>query len=171
MSNGDALISWSDNGKLMYNIFLLGCSQNYRFVYPRRKEEYLKEDLGILHKQECDPKIVQSRQNSIFDHVRYFTSSSNLVQHRVVHDQRSLSTSLRSNHPSLDQTTSRLEREVVGIKRKVVSNCELDLNLSLGLESRNDENLSRSLNSISSSNSILIYKKLKGGTSTLDLTL
>lgn len=160
----------------MYKIFLLGCSQNYRFVYPRRKEEYLKEDLGILHKQECDPKIVQSRQNSIFDHVHYFTSSSNLVQHRVVHDQRSLSTSLRSNHPSLDQTTSRLEREVVGIKRKVISNCELDLNLSLRLESRNDmqrndENLSRSLNGISSSNSILIYKKLKGGTSTLDLTL
>lgn len=169
MCHGDA--SWSDgvimeNWRIIY-IFLFGCSQNYRFAYPRPKEEYLK--------QEC-PKIVQSRQNSIFDHGHYFTSSSNLVQHRD-HDQRSLSRSLRSNHPSLDRTSRRLQREVVvGMKRKAGSNCELDLNLSLGLESRNDvqrsdENFSLSSNGSSSSNSMLIYKKLKEGTSTLDLTL
>lgn len=64
-----------------------------------------------------------------------------------------------SKHPSLEPTSSRFLREM-GIKRKA-SNLELDLNLSLSLESRIN----------------VIYKKLKDdfgttrGTSTLDLTL
>ncbi|XP_057801169.1 transcription repressor KAN1-like isoform X2 [Salvia miltiorrhiza] len=115
-------------------------SHNYRSQInldfgPRRKEEDMKEEFGLLHKLD--------------DHI-YFTSS-NLAQHRVDHEQMTC-----------------LERRESGMKRK-----ELDLNLSLGKESRNDVRQS----SISSPNSVLIYKKLKQdfgnarGSSTLDLTL
>ncbi|KAG8374443.1 hypothetical protein BUALT_Bualt11G0132400 [Buddleja alternifolia] len=74
------------------------------------------------------------------------------------------------------------------LKRKASSDCELDLNLSLGIESRNDElkgtveddeNLLLSLYTTTTSSSSKVIKKLKNdvsfenarGMSTLDLTL
>ncbi|KAH6824741.1 hypothetical protein C2S53_010816 [Perilla frutescens var. hirtella] len=156
-------------------------SQNYRYVdvCTRQKEEDLKEECGLLHKQECQYSSSRQKSCCIYHDL---SNSSNVVQHRV-HEQRSLSgIFLRSSHPTSGQTsTSRLKSESTGIKRKATI-FELDLNLSLGVESRNDavlqqngENLSLSLCSINPSSTY--NKKLKQdfcitrGTSTLDLTL
>lgn len=152
------------------NLDLCTRSSSFNEESTRRNDEDLKAEFGLLHKQE--PWRVQSRQNPIDK-----LTTLNLIQQRVHLEQRILSEFSRSNHPSLDQTT-----RDTGFKRKAL-NFELDLNLSLGLESRNDgqqdeENLSLSLYTTPSP-SMLIYKKLKEdfGTenareaSTLDLTL
>ncbi|KAI3447810.1 hypothetical protein Pfo_004475 [Paulownia fortunei] len=142
----------------------------------RRTNEDLKDEFGLFHKEE--PCRVQSRQNPPIDQL----TSLKLIQPRV-QEQRISSECSRSNHPSLGQTTS-LQRET-GFKRKS-SDSELDLNLSLGLESRNDEqqgilqddeNLSLSLYATPASSKL--NKKLKEDVSTenarrastLDLTL
>lgn len=139
-----------------------------------RTDEDLNEEYGLLHKQE--PWLGQSRQNPIE------LSSLKLQIQQRVHDQQRISSDIgRSNPPSFGQIMSH--------KRKA-SDSELDLNLSLGLESRNeeqqgilldddDEHLELSLNTTTPSSSKLI-KKLKEdivgtekarGASTLDLTL
>lgn len=130
----------------------LECSQNCSspinldFCLRRKQDQDLKEQFGLLHRQE-NPKR---------GHV-YFTSSNNLVQHKVDDEQR-----------------TSLSGFSTGFKRKA-TNFELDLNLSLGLESRNDV-LQNS--TIPSSNYVLINKKLKEDfgttkvlTTTLDLAL
>ncbi|KAI3472822.1 hypothetical protein Pfo_029951 [Paulownia fortunei] len=142
-----------------------------------RTNEDLKEEYGSLHKQE--PCLGQSTQDPIE------LNSLKLIQQQRVHGQRISSDIERSNPPSFGQTMYR-QRET-GFKRKA-SDSELDLNLTLGLESRNeeqqgmlldDEHLALSLYSTPSSSKLI--KKLKEdtvgtdenarGASTLDLTL
>lgn len=131
-----------------------------------------KDDLGSLHKHES--WLGQSKQNPIGE-----LNSLTLMQQRV-HEHSTTDNGISIPTRDMDRTTS-FQRQTT-VKRKA-SNCDLDLNLSLGSESRDDErhqglnddenNLSLSLYTPSSSK----IKKLKEddsnvrGASTLDLTL
>ncbi|KAL0450985.1 UNVERIFIED_CONTAM: putative Myb family transcription factor [Sesamum latifolium] len=147
-----------------------------------RRNEGFKEEYGPPHRQES--WLGQSRQNPIQ------LNSSKLIQNRVHHEQRISSDTAKSNPP-----ISSAMRDTAGLKRKASdSDHELDLNLSLAVESRNeleqkgtlimndDEHLSLSLftSRPSSSNlnkklkedeSVDVHQNAIRGASTLDLTL
>lgn len=87
---------------------------------PWRSNELLKHEHELLHKQE--PGLGQTRQNPIE------IDSLKIQIHNKIHDKS----------PSSGQVMmSQLEREK-GLKRKALE-AELDLNLSLGFESRNGD--------------------------------
>ncbi|KAG8377059.1 hypothetical protein BUALT_Bualt09G0128700 [Buddleja alternifolia] len=142
-----------------------------------------KHEFGsLLHKQE--PWLGQSRQNPIE------LNSLKLIQQRVYdHEQRVNSSDICKGIINPQTSFGQTMREITGFKRKA-PDCEVDLNLSLGVESGNeelqislkddDEHLSLSLCTTPSSSSSKIVKKVKedhlsgenaGGVSTLDLTL
>lgn len=141
-------------------------SFNERSTWPTTKR--FTEEYGSLHKQE--PWLCQPTQNP------FELNSWRLIQPRV-HGQRM---------PSSD--VGKIDPPSTGPKRKA-SDTELDLNLSLGLESRNEEHqgmvpdeegLALSLYTTPSSSLPNLIKKTKEdnvgtenakGASTLDLTL